>query len=121
MVSHSKSAVRNSANTYAEKNIFALIKCSGDIVEDYCLSHHGDIHIVRMPLSKVIELSDDSRVFRIESEPSNTSLTNDSVRSITNTNIAHEGGGELPSAFDGTGVLVGVQDMSFDYNHPTFL
>ena len=121
VVNHSKSAVRNSAKTYAEKNIFALIKCSGDIVEDYCLSHHGDIHIVRMPLSKVIELSDDSRVVRIESEPSNTSLTNDSISSVTKTNIVHEGGGELPSAFDGTGVLVGVQDMSFDYNHPTFL
>ncbi len=120
-VNHSKSAVRNSANTHAEKNIFALIKCTGDVVEDYCLSHHRDIHIVRMPLSKAIELSDDSRVIRIESEPSNTSLTNDSIRSVTNTNIIHKGGGELPSAFDGTGILVGIADMSFDYNHPTFL
>ena len=121
MINHSKSAVRKSANTFAEQNIFALIKCSDDIVEDYCLSHQGDIHIVRMPLSKVIELSNDNRIIRIESEPSNTSLTNDSIRSITNTNTVHEGGGELPSAFDGTGVLVGVQDMSFDYNNPTFL
>ena len=121
MINHSKSAVRKSANTFAEQNIFALIKCSDDIVEDYCLSHQGDIHIVRMPLSKVIELSNDNRIIRIESEPSNTSLTNDSIRSITNTNTVHEGGGELPSAFDGTGVLVGVQDISFDYNHPTFL
>ena len=121
MVNHSKSAVRKSANVFAEQNIFALIKCSDDIVEDYCLSHQGDIHIVRMPLSKVIELSNDNRVIRIESEPCNTSLTNDSIRSITNTNTVHEGEGELPSAFDGTGVLVGVQDMSFDYNNPTFL
>ena len=121
MVNHSKSAVRRSANTSSEQNIFALIKCTGDIVEDYCLSHQGDIHIVRMPLSKVIELSNDSKVVRIESEPSNTSLTNDSARSVTNTNTIHEGGGELPSAFDGTGILVGIADMSFDYNHPTFL
>lgn len=121
IVNHSKSAFRKSANTPSEQNIFALVKCSDDIVENYCLSHHGDIHIVQMPLSKVIELSTDSRVIRIESEPSITSLTNDSIRSVTNTNITHKGGGELPSAFDGTGVLVGVQDMSFDYNNPTFL
>ena len=121
VVNHSKSAVRKSSNSFSEQTIFALVKCSGDIVEDYCLSHHGDIHIVRMPLSKVIELSKDSKVVRIESEPSNTSLTNDSARSVVNANTVHQGGGELPSAFDGTGVLIGIQDMSFDYNHPTFL
>ena len=121
MVNHSRSAVRQGANTSSEQTLFAFIKCDGDIVEDYCLSHQGDIHIVRIPLSKAIELSNDSKVVRIESEPSNTSLTNDSAKSVTNTNLAHWGGGELPSAFDGTGVLVGIADMSFDYNHPTFL
>ena len=119
-VNRSKSAVRNSS-TAKEKEILALIKSDGDLIEDYCISHQGNIHIVRLPLSKIAELSTDSRVIRIESEPSNTSLTNDSIRSVTNTNIIHKGGGELPSTFDGTGVLVGVQDMSFDYNHPTFL
>ena len=121
MVNHSRSAVRQGANTSSEQTLFAFIKCDGDIVEDYCLSHQGDIHIVRIPLSKAIELSNDSKVVRIESEPNNTSLTNDSAKSVTNTNLAHWGGGELPSAFDGTGVLVGIADMSFDYNHPTFL
>ena len=120
-VNRSKSAVRNPSLVAKEKEIFALIKVDGDLVEDYCISHQGNIHIVRMPLSKIAELSTDSRVIRIESEPSNTSLTNDSVRSVTKTNMVHEGGGELPQAFDGTGVLVGVQDMSFDYNNPTFL
>ena len=119
-VNRSKSAVRNSS-TAKEKEILALIKSDGDLIEDYCISHQGNIHIVRLPLSKIAELSTDSRVIRIESEPSNTSLTNDSIRSVTNTNIIHKGGGELPSTFDGTGVLIGVQDMSFDYNHPTFL
>mgnify|MGYP002622640952 CR=1 FL=1 len=117
----SRSAVRKPVKSLTEKSVFALIKCSGNIVEDYCLSHQGNIHIVRMPLSKVIELSNDSRVVRIESESRAMTLTNDSSRAITNTDIIHEGGGELPSAFDGTGVLVGVQDLSFDYNHPTFL
>ena len=117
----SRGAARSSSDAAKGKEILALIKVDGDLVEDYCVSHHGNIHIVLMPLSKIAELSTDSRVVRIESEPSNTSLTNDSIRSITNTNITHEGGGGLPSAFDGTGVLVGVQDMSFDYNHPTFL
>ena len=118
---HSKSAVRNSSATTKEKEILALIKADGDFVENYCISHQGNIHIVRMPLSKIAELSTDSRVIRIEAEPSNISLTNDSVRSVTNTNMIHNGEGELSQAYDGTGVLVGVQDMSFDYNNPTFL
>ena len=120
-VNHSKSAVRNSSAAAKEKEILALIKVDGDLVEDCCISHKGNIHIVRMPLSKIAELSTDSRVIRIESEPGNTSLTNDSACSVTNTNMVHYGEGELSQAYDGTGVLVGVQDMSFDYNNPTFL
>ena len=120
-VNYSKSAVRNTSAAPKEKEILALIKADGDLVEDYCISHKGNIHIVRMPLSKIAEISTDSRVIRIESEPNNTKLTNDSIRSVTNTNMVHNGEGELSQAYDGTGVLVGVQDVSFDYNHPTFL
>ena len=120
-VNCAKSAIRNNSAAPKEKEILALIKAEGDLVEDYCISHKGNIHIVRMPLSKIAEISTDSRVIRIESEPNKATLTNDSIRSVTNTNMVHNGEGELSQAYDGTGVLVGVQDISFDYNHPTFL
>lgn len=120
-VNHSKSAVRGTPYMEKEKEIFGLIKADGDVVEDYCISHRKNIHIVHMPLSKIAELSTDSRVIRIEAEPGAPSLANDSARSVTNTNMLHQGGGDLSQAFDGTGVLVGVVDFAFDYNHPTFL
>jgi subtilisin family serine protease len=117
----SRGAVRGSSTAEKEKEIFALIKTDGDLVENYCVSHQRNIHIVRIPLSKIAELSTDSRVIRIESEPNNASLTNDSVRFVTKTNMIHNGEGGLSQAYDGTDILVGVVDISFDYNHPTFL
>ena len=38
----------------------------------------------------------------------------------TNTGTVHTGGGGLPQAFDGTGVIVGVIDGGFDPKHPAF-
>jgi len=104
LASQSKSLVHNNPD---EKNIFALIKTTDNIVEDYCISHKGNIHIVYMPVSKIAEISDDERIIRIESEPNKATVTNDSARSVTNTNISQQGGGVLPQAYDGTGVLAG--------------
>ena len=114
-------ALGNASAAATEKDFFALIKVDGDLVEDDCISHRGNIHIVCMPLSKMAELSTDSRVIRIESEPSNITLANDSARAVTRTNMLHNGEGELSQAYDGTGILIGVLDLCFDYNHPTFL
>jgi len=38
----------------------------------------------------------------------------------TRTNEVHQGLGDLPQAYDGTGVVVGIIDGGFDPNHPAF-
>ena len=51
----SRGAARSSSDAAKGKEILALIKVDGDLVEDYCVSHHGNIHIVLMPLSKIAD------------------------------------------------------------------
>ena len=43
----------------------------------------------------------------------------DEARNLTNTDIVHQGLG-LNSSYDGSGVIVGIIDVGFDFSHPTF-
>ena len=83
------------------------------------LASLGDITIAAMPLNSVAALSRRSCVLRIEAQRGNT-VALDSLGLIINVPPVHEGR-NLPQAFDGTGVIVGMQDVGFDLTNPTFL
>lgn len=82
------------------------------------LEQVGDICIAMIPQRRLGELSRDGRIRRIEANRSKQVL-NDSVARVLNVNPVHEGW-ELPQAFTGRGVVVGVMDIGFDLTHPTF-
>lgn len=82
------------------------------------LTSAGNVHIVSIPVDQLGALSLDSRILRIEARRGN-SLTNDHIREHLNVQPAHAGQ-NLPQAFTGQGVVVGVMDVGFDLTHPTF-
>ena len=82
------------------------------------LASLGDITIAAMPLNSVAALSRRSCVLRIEAQRGNT-VALDSLGLLINVPPVHEGR-NLPQAFDGTGVVVGMQDVGFDLTPPPF-
>lgn len=107
------------------RELSAFIRTEGDADELFqrygveCLASFGpSLHIVSIPLCHIGALSLDGRVMRIETHRSCT-VTMDTTRTIVNATPAYEGR-DLPQAFTGEGVVVGVQDIGFDLTHPTF-
>lgn len=82
------------------------------------LAAFGDIYIADIPLCSLSALSADNRVERIEAgEPCSlcldtTSVIVDAVKAFNGVN--------LPQAYDGSGVVMGVMDVGFDLLHPNF-
>ena len=83
------------------------------------LARFGSIHIARMPLDAVPQLSLMPQVRRIEATLSRH-VTLDTMAVVLRADRAYQGVG-LPQAYTGRGVVVGVQDIGFDYTHPTFM
>lgn len=102
---------------------FVEIEDNGDSVLSVCggtsLARFGDIHIACIPVSSISALSSFSNVKRIEANNS-CSTTLDTMAIILNAQKAYNALA-LPQAFTGKGVVVGLQDIGFDYTHPTFL
>ena len=82
------------------------------------LAQFGDIFIADVPLRSVGRMVSDTRISRIEAEKGN-SLTLDSMSIFTDATPVYEGK-QLPQAFTGRGVVVGIEDVGFDLAHPTF-
>lgn len=120
--STSTTAAKSTASTSQNNadNILALVKGEEAAVSRYCVRHQGDIHICHIPLDNVAKLSEDPRIKRIELNKLKRHILNDLAAEKTTTTLLHQGIAPLPKAFDGTGVVAGIQDISFDYNHPTF-
>ena len=78
----------------------------------------GDIFIAEIPVTRLASLAQDSRVCRIEAERGNA-LQLDSMSFYTNSTGIHEAM-QLPQAYMGNGVVVGLMDVGFDLTHPTF-
>ena len=83
------------------------------------LASLGDITIAAIPLDRVAPLSRRSCVRRIEAQRG-SSLSLDSLGIPLNVPAVHKGA-NLPQAYDGSGVVVGMQDVGFDLTNPTFL
>lgn len=105
-------------------SICAFIKISGNA--DEVLSNAGckklaqfaDIYIADIPLENLFALSRENSVKRIEAGRSN-SLCMDTTSSVTNT-LPVSSGINLPQAYTGHSVVIGVMDVGFDLTHPNF-
>ena len=82
------------------------------------LAKFGNIYIAGIPLGRLASLSLHPQVMRIEARRSH-SLQMDTTVVLMGGARAHQGVA-LPQAFDGAGVLVGVEDIGFDLTHPNF-
>ena len=88
------------------------------------LAQVGDICIADIPLSKIGQLSLDKRILRIEASPSLHKRTGniaqtDSLAWYLNALPVYDGE-QLPQAYTGRNVVVGVMDIGFDLTHPNF-
>ncbi|MBQ2497250.1 MAG: peptidase, partial [Prevotella sp.] len=82
------------------------------------LARKGDIYIVSIPVHQLGKLSQEQKVKRIEARRGHE-IHMDSVAIQLNATPIYEGR-NLPSAFTGKGVVVGVMDIGFDLTHPNF-
>ena len=82
------------------------------------LAQEGDICIANIPIESIGTLSADRRIKRIEANRNTQPLT-DSLAWYLNALPVYEGR-DLPQAFTGKGVVVGVMDIGFDLTHPNF-
>ena len=93
------------------------------VLESYgasCLNTIGRVHIVRLPLSQVEALSLDDRVVRVEAERAPHTMLDRLPGQIGADKASSGSDAELPQAFTGKDVVVGIVDAGFDYLHPFF-
>ena len=82
------------------------------------LAHWGDIHIAMIPLSQLTALAAEPAVSRIEANrPCKAQM--DTTAIAINAMPVYEGY-QLPQAYTGRGVVMGVMDIGFDLTHPNF-
>lgn len=78
----------------------------------------GIIWTVQVPLEHVVPFSKIPGIRYIQIDEPVVMPKLDSARSKTRVDSAHAGYG-LPFGYSGKGVLMGIMDFGFDYNHPT--
>lgn len=81
-------------------------------------SFGDDIYIASIPLDSLERLAESACISRIEADRA-PRLMNDTMSVIINAKPVYEGQ-NLPHAFTGKGVVVGIADGDFDLTHPTF-
>lgn len=101
---------------------FVRINGNGEsVLEEYgcrMLAHYGDIYIADIPLGSLSSLSSSPCVSRIEASMGN-SVCMDTTSIIVNAVKAYSGN-QLPQAYTGKGVVLGIMDVGFDVTHPGF-
>lgn len=106
------------------ETVCAFVRINGDaddVLARYgckSLAQEGNIHIAAIPLAEMNRMAADERVARIEARPSGEILC-DTMAHIINALPVYEGK-NLPQAYMGKGVVIGVMDIGFDLTHPTF-
>lgn len=114
---------RKVKNAHAQE-VCAFIRITKDadkvLSENACrkLAQFGDIYIASIPVNRLKILSLDSRVTRIEANKGN-SIHTDILAGNINALPVYEGY-QLPQAYTGKDVVVGVMDIGFDLTHPNF-
>lgn len=120
-----KTSVRHSpSRNVRSAYITAFVRTTGDgrkLLEDngcVILEKLGNIYIVSIPLENIETLAFYNDVERIEARRSCTLLM-DTTSFIVNA-LPVYAGENLPQAYTGKGVVMGVQDVGFDLTHPNF-
>ena len=93
----------------------------GQLLLDYgctVLAHIGDIYIASIPADRLGGMVGCTSIQRIEAGPRRTVLL-DTMSIIVNAEPVYSGE-NLPQAYTGEGVVVGLEDIGFDLTHPTF-
>lgn len=110
---------------HGDKTVCAFVRTASEadtarLAQDGCrvLASLGDISVTAVPLSRVAALSLRPYVKRIEAQRGN-SVTLDTLGAPLGMPAVAAAQG-LPQAYDGSGVVIGVQDVGFDLTHPTF-
>ncbi len=104
--------------------LYLFVKTTDDTSDLYAengcdvLATFADIQIVSIPQTNLYNIAHDKRVTRLEMGHQNH-LTNAASSEILNAIQVHEGL-NLPQAYTGKGVIVGVQDVGFDLTNPNF-
>lgn len=111
-------------STADSRKVIAFIRLSSDNPEvlaehgSKSLAHFGDLHIASIPLTQITAMCADSRIKRMEASPCGHALM-DTTAIILNATPLYEGT-NLPQAYTGKGVVVGMMDIGFDLTHPNF-
>lgn len=114
--------VANTLETRDNRRLTAFVKSSSTsaLKENNCriLAQWDDLYIASIPMEKIKSLAANASVSRIEaSAPMH--INNDTSALILGTTKCWNGY-KLQQAFTGKDVIVGVQDIGFDFTHPTF-
>lgn len=100
--------VKNTINEHSLLNLGLLINTKA-----------GNVWSVQIPYSKLQQVATINEVDFIETSIAAQPLMRDSDWVETKTNLVHQGF-NLPMAYKGKNVVVGIIDIGFDYNHPSF-
>lgn len=129
MAARSASSTRRAmgADKVESPHICALIRIKGKTRDAHALlaAHGGralrqwsDIYAADIPIDRLYDLAACADVERIEAhEP--CSIMVDVAAEKVGVNTVREGTSGIP-AFDGTGVVIGIEDIGFDLTHPNF-
>ncbi len=107
-----------------EKPVYAFVRVSADVSDLYAscgcdeLASFGDIQIVCVPKNSLAALARDARIERIETGRT-CGTANNLTAEVTGSAKVHDGL-NLPAAYTGRGVVVGVEDIGFDLTNPNF-
>ena len=110
--------------THQSPSLCAFVKITGNadrvFAENGChaLARFDDIYIASIPLNRLSAMSLDKRVQRIEAGERHTALLDTTY--IINKVEGIYAGQDLPQAYTGQGVVMGVEDIGFDLTHPNF-
>lgn len=110
------------------RQINLLVKGNVDLINQYALQNGGivrytvaDISTIRIPVSAVADLASASFTKQMEmpgAYRSQSTVLNDTMRSVANVNKVHAGVPPLTQSFDGSSVIVGIIDSGVDFSHP---
>lgn len=109
---------------YKSSSVCAFVKVDDGgneaLIEHGCqvLTQVGDICIANIPKNRIASLSLDSRILLMEANRGSHTTT-DSLAWFINA-LPIYAGKNLPQAYTGQGVVVGVMDIGFDLTHPNF-
>ena len=125
LLTESAASIRRAADN--QSRISLLMKVTdASLMAQVCDDYHmlmvtdlGHIAVVAVPVDQIEHAAADPRVVRMEKE-GGFHLCLDEARKTANVNPTTAGQAPLTQAYKGKGILVGVLDSGFQYDHPTF-